>query len=311
MATKTVRYATILALSTAVISGTNNFLTKIAVTSVKDPIVFTTLKNTLVAVLLLGIIFAARKFPEIISLNRQQWLKLTAIGAIGGSLPFILYFTGLTQTSALNAGLIHKTLFLWVALFAIPLLKERLTALQWTGIAAIFSANFVIGGFSGFKFNSGELMILTATLLWAVENIIAKYALRDISSLTVAAARMIFGSLILIAVTLWQGNGNVATNLSPEQWGWTILTGALLTGYVLCWYTALKYAPATYVATLLVPATLITNALSAIFITHAFTFELFMSALLFITGTALVIAFAKEFIQNRIRQNALRPASAR
>lgn len=305
------RYATILALSTAVISGTNNFLTKIAVTSVKDPIVFTTLKNTLVAVLLLGIIFAARKFPEIISLNKRQWLKLIAIGAVGGSLPFILYFTGLTATSALNAGLIHKTLFLWVALLAVPLLKERMTILQWAGIVAIFSANLFIGGFSGFKFNSGELMILTATLLWAVENIIAKIALRDISSVTVAAARMIFGSLLLIAVALWLGNGSVATNLSFEQWSWTMLTSIFLLGYVLTWYTALKYAPATYVATLLVPATLITNVLSTIFITRTFSFELLISAFLFITGTALVIAFAQEFIQNRIRSKNLRFSAIR
>lgn len=311
MATSTMRYATILALSTAVISGTNNFLTKIAVTSVKDPIVFTTLKNALVAVFIVGVILAFKKWKEISSLTRIRILKLSAIGIIGGSLPFILYFTGLTQTSALNAGLIHKTLFLWVALLAIPLLKERMTILQWAGIIAIFSANLVIGGFSGFKFNSGELMILTATLLWAVENIIAKVALRDISSVTVAAARMIFGSLLLIAVALWRGNGSVATNLSFEQWSWIILTSALLAGYVLCWYTALKYAPATYVATLLVPATLITNVLSTIFITRTFSFELLISAFLFITGTALVIAFAQEFIQNRIRQNALRPATAR
>ena len=50
------KYATLLALGTALISGTNTFLTKIAVTVIKDPIVFTTLKNAVVAVLLIGVL---------------------------------------------------------------------------------------------------------------------------------------------------------------------------------------------------------------------------------------------------------------
>ena len=79
-----------------------------------------------------------------------------------------------------------------------------------------------------------------------------------------------------------------------------MLTSIFLLGYVLTWYTALKYAPATYVATLLVPATLITNILSAIFITHAFSIQQFISAVLFITGTALVVLFAKKITEKAV-----------
>ena len=263
--------ATILALSAAVISGTNNFLTKIAVTAIKDPVVYTTLKNSLVAILLFGIILALKKWKEVSSLDRKKWLMLFAIGLIGGSLPFALYFTGLTQTTAVNASLIHKTLFIWVAFMAIPMLKEKIGTIQWIGIGAIFAANFFIGGWTGFKFNTGEIFILAATVLWAVENIIAKIALKDISSLTLVSARMILGSILLMAFVAWRGGGNAVFNLNAGQWEWTLLTSFLLLGFVLSWYGALKYAPATFVATLLVPATLITNALSAIFITRSFS----------------------------------------
>lgn len=309
------RYATYLALGTAVISGTNNFLTKIAVTAVKDPILFTTLKNAMVAVFLIGILLIFRKWPEIAALSKNQLLKLIAIGVIGGSVPFALYFTGLAQTTALNAGLIHKTLFLWVAFLAIPLLKERMSGLQWLGIAAIFSANLIVGGFTGFKYNLGELMILGATILWAIENIIAKVALRDISSLTVAGARMVLGSLLLMFILAWRGSdAGVVAGLNIQQWGWTMLTSILLLGFVLTWYTALKYAPATYVATLLVPATLVTNALSAIFITRAFNWTQLLSALLFAAGTALVIVVAKKATQGSLETtpiNFVRKNSAR
>lgn len=297
MKSNLMRFATILALSAAAISGVNNFLTKIAVTSVKDPIVYTTLKNTLVAVFLLGIILGIKKFAEIANLKKKQFLNLIAIGVIGGSIPFALYFIGLSQTSALNASLIHKTLFLWVALLAIITLKERLSPLQWIGVLIIFWANLMVGGFTGFKYNSGELMILAATIFWAIETILAKNILKDISSTTVASARMILGSLILWLIVFWKGGGGAVLELNSIQWSWTILTSILLFGYVLTWYTALKYAPASYVATILVPATLITNFLSALFITHAFSGQEIINAALYLIGITLVIIFTKRLAE--------------
>jgi drug/metabolite transporter (DMT)-like permease len=301
----TLKTATWLALATAAISGVSNFVNKYAVTAVKDPVAFTTLKNALVAVFLVGLILAMKKKTEIASLDRKQWAALVAIGVIGGSIPFALFFTGLTQTSAINASLIHKTLFVWVILLAAPLLKERMSPLQWLGVAAIFGANLLVGGFAGFKFNGGELMILAATLFWAVENIIAKKALDGISSTTVAAARMVIGSLVLLPIAAWRGGLAGLVGMQPSHWGWTVLATALLAGYVLTWYAALKRAPASYVAALLVPATLVTNALSAIFVTHSFAGRQLVSAALWIAGSALVIAFAR-----RLPTTAVQPANA-
>ncbi len=288
------KYATILALTTALISGTANFVNKFAVSSFSNPVLFTTIKNSLVAVFILGIFIAFKRWSEIKSLTAKQWRQLVLVGIIGGALPFALFFTGLAQTSAINGALIHKTLFLFVALLAIPFLKERMTWPQWIGIGIIFAANLFVGGFTGFKFNAGELMILAATILWAVENIIAKKILTNISSLTVAGARMIFGSVLLIGyIILTNGFGEMA-KLSGTKWVWVILTASLLVGYVLTWYTALKHAPATYVATLLVPATLVTNVLSALFITHAFSVSDLIMAIFYVGGLTLIIWFAKQ-----------------
>jgi len=285
--------ATGLAIIAAVISGTNNFLTKIAVTGVNNPILYTTLKNSLVGVLLLGVIFGLKRWREFVSLRKGQIFKLIIIGIIGGAIPFALYFTGLSMTSALNASLIHKTLFLWVLLFAAPFLKERMNKFQWLGVGAIFAANIFVGGFRGFQYNSGELMILLATILWAIENVVAKTALRDLSSLAVAASRMVLGSLILILFLAARGMA-LAPHLGAAAWGWTALTSILLFGYVLAWYSALKYAPATYVAALLVPATLVTNVLSALFVTHSLTLSTVTTSPLYAFGAMLVIIFSAK-----------------
>ncbi|MBI5037964.1 MAG: DMT family transporter [Candidatus Kerfeldbacteria bacterium] len=253
-----------LALGTALISGFSNYLAKIAVTVVSDPVVFTLLKNAVVAVLLVGIIAFVSRFREWRRLSRQQWVRLITIGVVGGSIPFILFFVGLTKTTALSGGLIHKTLFIWVALLAVPFLKERITALQGAAFILLILGNFMLGGVKGFSWGTGELMILAATLFWAVENIIAKKVLADLSSITVAGARMAFGSVILAVVVLFQGNFDMIFTLTGTQWLWTLIPAALLLGYVTTWYTALKYARASIVASLLVPATFITNILTQV-----------------------------------------------
>ena len=284
MGRKTFWYATSLALLAAIISGTNNFLTKAAVTAVSDPILYTALKNSIVAIFLIGLVILFKRWPEVRTASKKQLLQLAAVGIVGGSVPFALYFTGLTETTAVNASLIHVTLLIWVFLFAIPIFKECMSGLQWLGAGAIFAANLFVGGFTGFKYNVGELMILAATILWGLESVIAKQALRGLSSLTVTGARMVLGSLVLFAISFARGGAGAAFALNAAQWSWTLLTSVLLLGYVLSWYAALKRAPATYVATLLVPAALITNALSA-------RADLLSSAL-YIIGLALVIFFA-------------------
>lgn len=288
--------ATILALGAAGISGFSNFINKIAVSGVGDPIFYTSLKNAIVAVLFIGVLMIFRKWREIKGLRAGQWGRLMAIGIIGGSLPFALYFTGLSMIPAINAALIHKSLFLWVLILAVPLLKERLSWQQVAGVAAIFIANILVGGFKGFQFSFGELLVLAATILWAVENVIAKKTLEDVSATTVAAARMVFGSIILLAVIWLRGTHLAAAgDLSPAQWGWTLLSSVLLFGYVVTWYAALQRAPVTYVVALLVPATLVTNVLSAIFITHAFGAQQITGSVLFVAGTILMIFFVRKF----------------
>jgi len=172
-------------------------------------------------------------------------------------------------------------------------------------MALIFGANFIISGFQGFKFNTAELMILGATILWAIENIVAKKALKDLSSLTVASARMVFGSIMLLGLVVWQGNISMLSGLNETQWIWTLIASAFLSGYVLTWYTALKHAPASYVATLLVPATIITNILSAVFITRSLTGLMMLSGLFYVAGTILVIYFTKH--HNSLTQQILNP----
>jgi drug/metabolite transporter (DMT)-like permease len=251
-------------------------------------VLYTALKNGLVALALAGAFVFFRKQEELRTLTRKQWLQLGAIGVVGGSVPFALYFTGLSMTTAMNAALIHKTLVLWVALFSYPFLRERLSPLAAAGITLVFGANIFLGGVGPISFGTGELFILLATLLWAAENIIAKKALAGISTLVVVSSRMILGSLLLFVFLSSMNRVAPAADLTASQWGWTALTALLLLGFVTTWYSALKRAPATLVAALLVPATLITNILSAIFLSKTMSMAQVTSMAVMVVGAALI-----------------------
>ena len=131
-------------------------------------------------------------------------------------------------------------------------------------------------------------MVLGATMLWAVENIIAKKVLKDLPARFVAGARMIIGSLVLISIVLISGKASVVGGLNGSQFFWVILMGMFLLAYVTTWYSALKRAPASLVASILVVSVPITTALSAIFITHQLAVKDAMSILLIILGVSLL-----------------------
>src|SRR3989304_5359400 len=119
------RKGIILVAATAIISGMAIFVSKLGLKDF-DPVLFTWLRNTIVAVLLLGIIAGAGEGGALKKLVFRDWLRLGAIGLIGGSIPFLLFFQGLALTSAANASFLHKTMFVWAALLAAPLLGERM-----------------------------------------------------------------------------------------------------------------------------------------------------------------------------------------
>lgn len=260
-----------------------------------DPIVFTTLKNVFVALILTVILTRKQVWRSFQKISKKDWIRLLIIGIIGGGIPFALFFTGLKLATAPTVAIIHKTLFVWIAFLAIPILKERLSRLQILGyITALIGAVWVVGLKQLPQWGTGELMILVATILWAIEHIIAKFVLKNVPSEIVAWMRMTVGSVFLFSVIIWQGHASVIFSLTTPQYGAVVVAGLLLTGYVLSWYKALSYAPATLVSSILVLAAPVTSILTVVFITHSFPQAEILSSALIATGIGLTMYFVKK-----------------
>ena len=297
----TIRKGIYFAFATSIISGVSIFLNKFAVAAIKPPLFFTTTKNIVVGLILVSVIIAFRKLPQIRILQKKDIVRLIMIGLVGGSLPFYLFFTGLANVPAANAAIIQKSLVVWVAILAIPFLKEKFSLLSILAVALLFIGNNYIGGFKGFSFSSGELMIGGATMLWAVENVIAKKALKNIDADIVSAARMGLGAIVLLGATLVTAPSSFTSILSFDttQWLWLGITSMLLVGYVMTWYRALALAPATTVTAILVFSTVITNVLSAIFVTHTWTEAVGIQVLLISVGVLMAYVSAGRFASQK------------
>jgi drug/metabolite transporter (DMT)-like permease len=249
----TTRWGVGLAVVAALISGFSIFVNGFAVKQLPDPAVYTTLKNGIAAFLLVGVAIAVVKRSEVRALDRRSWAGLATIGVIGGSIPFLLFFGGLAVASAPTAAFIHKTLFVWVALLAVPILGERLGWYPIAALGVILVGQTLVAAPVGVTWGIGESMIAAATLFWAAEVLLAKRLLRRaVPAPVLGAARLGIGLIVLVAYLAVTGRLDIVAGLTATQWAWALGTGVLLAGYVGTWLAALRRAPASTVASVLV-----------------------------------------------------------
>ena len=277
----------VLSIITAIISGCSIFANSIFV-SKTDPLIFSIVRNAVVAVMLTGILVAAGKIGELRSLTKRQWGQLAIIGIVGGGIPFALFFTGLSQIGAVSGNLIQKTLFLWVAVLAVPFLHERISKIQLTGYAVLLLGMFVVGGTFTVINKTGTWLILAATILWAVENVIAKVALKNIPSAIVSWGRMVFGLPCLLAAALVFGKIGLLTHASSFALMPILVSSIFLTVYVTVWYSALSKAPATLVSSVLVFAPVVTALLGGVFLHKPVAGQQGITLMLLTVGVILV-----------------------
>ena len=155
-------------------------------------------------------------------------------------MPFLLFFTGLAQASAPSAAFIQKTLFIWVAMLAVPFLGERLGLAQLGALGVLLAGQLLVVMPRASPGASGESMIAAATVLWAVESILAKRVLRSVPSRVVGAARMGIGLVVLFGFLAVTGRLAALATLTAIQWGWVLVHRASCAGYVATWFAALQ-----------------------------------------------------------------------
>lgn len=253
----------LLVLGTAVISGFSIFINKFGVKEF-DPYLFAWVKNTLVATVLLGIVLGTGELSSVKRLTLRQLLLLLAIGLLGGAIPFLLFFKGLSLTSAANTSFIHKSMFVYAALLAVIFLREKVDRrIIFAGVTLLLG-NALFLKVLPFGSREGDFLVLLATLFWAVEAVLSRKALQSLSPRLVALGRMGIGSLFILLFLVASGQIAGITRLTLAHWNWLAVTGVFLLGYVLTWYAGLKRVKVGVAASVLLLGAPVTTILTLI-----------------------------------------------
>lgn len=298
---------------TAVISGVSVFVNSYAVHAVKSPAVYTTAKNIVAfAVLIAAALGAAawrRRAPtsagarflrcptrravgggDPAGLRPLQWLGLAYVGVVGGGVAFVLFFDGLARTTATPAAFVRDSLVIFVAALGVPFLHERVSGWNLAAIGLLVGGEVALArGIGHVGLVAGNLLVLAATVLWAVEVVVARRLLVEVVAPgTLSLVRMGVGSAALCVYLALTGALGDLVALGAGGVGWVLFTGLLLAGYVGTWMTALSRVRAVDVTSVLVASALVTALLQAVAGTQPLVPELVGLTLIAI-GTAVAV----------------------
>lgn len=293
-------FGTFLVILTAIFSGFNIVANKFFVETI-DPLVFTAMRALLIGTIFFFISFFIAKNKKQ-KFKKTSWKKLFLIGIIGGSIAFWLFFTGLKITTAGKAAFLHKTLPLYAAIFAFFFLKEKISKKLLISLAVML-CGLIFMSFSKISFglNLGDLLVIAATVLWALEYTISKkLMLKKESNWVITFSRMFFGSLILIAIIILTGKTSEIINLNSSQIIYILVSGFLLLLYVLTFYWGLKHINLTKASTILLLAPVISLILGIALLGET-------ASLMQLIGSALILIGAFFVIKSKSEKRKINP----
>lgn len=157
--------------------------------------------------------------------QRPAWGLLAVMAATGIVGYQGLLYQGLHTTGAFNAALINALCPLMTALMAWAVLGTRVSLRAWLGITASIAGVLVIlsGGQTGriasLAFQPGDLLILTAVLLWGVYSLAARRVMQRQTVIRATAAAT------TLAVPLSLGWVALDPGATAVQWSHGVVAG--------------------------------------------------------------------------------------
>jgi len=222
--------------------------------------------------------------------------RFLLLGAVNTAIPFSLFaYAALTITAGL-ASILNATAPLFAALVASVWLRERLTPMQWIGMAvgmagvaflSVSKSEAALGG-SGVAIAAG----LLASLSYGLSANVAKRYFTAVHSLAVAAGSQLAAALLLLpfAIAQWPTGA-----IRPADWGAAIALGVLCTGLAYLLYFRLLARVGTANAmtvTFLIPA--FAMLWGALILGEAVTATMILGCVVILAGTALATGLVRS-----------------
>ena len=172
----------------------------------------------------------------------RAFVVLGLTGLVGNT---TLWYLGLRQTSALNAGVLGATSPIFVALGASALLGDRVSARNWLGIALTVAAVLTtlakgsLHVLLTFSVNRGDLIILASQSLWVTYSLYSRAAASQLPPVWVMAGAHVVSALVLVplaaAVEPWR-----SPFAAPLGWAVVLYCAGLVTPAHVWYYAVVR-----------------------------------------------------------------------
>jgi drug/metabolite transporter (DMT)-like permease len=167
-----------------------------------SPVTITAFRILTAGIVVLIVLWKTDRFIQL-KIKEILWVVLAGLTGIFGHHFFLA--TGLTQTTASNAGLILGLVPLMTALFAMVFLGEKFTIIRLLGvILGLLGVSFIVlsGSSQIGKATLGDMLVFLAVVTQAISFVFVKKATSTMSSKTVTGFMQIVGAIFLFLFSL-------------------------------------------------------------------------------------------------------------
>ncbi|WP_268541455.1 DMT family transporter [Candidatus Nitrosotenuis cloacae] len=186
----------------AVLFGMISVVAKPTVAAV-NPILLSAFVYLIGAATMTGI--AGVRFPRV---GKRHYLLLVASGISGGVIAPLLYFFGLSQTTASDTSVISNSEIVFSIILAILFFREKVKRRGYLAMLLVFAGIFLVATdlrFSGsaFDLNVGNMLILASSVFWGIDNNISRMLTKRFeNSAKIAQLKSAIGGGILFCIVL-------------------------------------------------------------------------------------------------------------
>lgn len=169
--------------------------------------------------------------------------RLFVMGALGSGITSLLFLYAVKHTSAANAAIVCQIEVVYSALLAALVLRERINALQGAASALVLAGTaLILGRDLGTPHWKGDLVLFFTPWMFQVSHILSKRLPREVDYVTIAAARMFYGGIILVPAAAWLwASGDGRAVFTPATLGIVAFQCVFLGSLNLTlWYVAIR-----------------------------------------------------------------------
>lgn len=277
--------------------GLNFVITKIALNDI-GPFPLMLFRHALSTICFLSILYFRR--IDVFALAKKHWKRILPLGFLGIVCNQLFFLWGINHTTPSHSALMFTIMPIFSSIFALFILKERITLYRWIGISMAFSGAIWLATDGKLDLNSsylyGDLITMGAVIAFALFLVLAKPVLEEVGVIRTLGVAYLLSSPFILVICLVPAVEQDWSNVSMESWLsalYLVIFGTVIA--YLCHQYALKRLPAALVAAFAYSQPILAAIFSVIILGDVLPASFYISAILIIGG--LMIARKKQRVK--------------